>query len=85
MHAADSYRFLDGIGLADDVLEGQPVTSIVVREGDVYAEIEDIRKNVDPQLVVMGTRGLTGLDHLLVGSVAEKMVRISEIPVLTVH
>jgi len=66
-------------------LEGQPVTSIVVHEGDVFAEIEDIRKNVDPQLVVMGTRGLTGLDHLLVGSVAEKMVRISEIPVLTVH
>jgi len=66
-------------------LEGQPVTSIVVREGDVYAEIEDVRKIVDPQLVVMGTRGLTGLDHLLVGSVAEKMVRISEIPVLTVH
>ncbi len=51
----------------------------------MFAEIEDICKNVDPQLVVMGTRGLTGLDHLLVGSVAEKMVRISEIPVLTVH
>ena len=75
-------RIHDRIG---EWLEGQPVTSIVVREGDVYAEIEDIRKNVDPQLVVMGTRGLTGLDHLLVGSVAEKMVRISEIPVLTVH
>ena len=73
MHDAASYRFLDGIGLADDALEGQPVTSIVVRE------------HVDPQLVVMGTRGLSGLDHLLVGSVAEKMVRISEIPVLTVH
>ena len=85
MHTADSYRFLDGIRLAGDALEGQPVTSIVVREGDVFAEIEDICKNVDPQLVVMGPRGLTGLDHLLVGSVAEKMVRISEIPVLTVH
>ena len=66
-------------------LDGQRVTSVEVREGDVFAEIEDIRKNVEPQLVVMGTRGLTGLDHLLVGSVAEKMVRISEIPVLTVH
>lgn len=66
-------------------LEGQPVTSIEVREGDVFAELEDVRKKVDPQLVVMGTRGLTGLDHMLVGSVAEKMVRISEIPVLTVH
>lgn len=66
-------------------LEGQPVKSIVVREGDIYAELEDVRGAVDAQLVVMGTRGLSGLDHLLVGSVAEKMVRISDMPVLTVH
>ncbi len=66
-------------------LEGQPVESIVVREGDIYAELEDVRKDLNPQLVVMGTRGLSGLDHLLVGSVTEKMVRISEIPVLSVH
>jgi nucleotide-binding universal stress UspA family protein len=65
-------------------LEGQPVTSIVVREGDIFAELEDVREGLDPQLVVMGTRGLSGLDHLLVGSVTEKMVRISEIPVLSV-
>ncbi len=45
----------------------------------------DVSKEVDPQLIVMGTQGLTGLDHLLVGSVSEKMVRVSEIPVLTVH
>lgn len=66
-------------------LGGQPVTSVEVREGLVFQELEDVRKKVQPQLVVMGTRGLTGLDHVLVGSVAEKMVRISDIPVLTVH
>lgn len=66
-------------------LGGQPVNSIVVREGDVYTELEAVREDISPQLIVMGTRGLTGLDHLLVGSVTEKMVRISEIPVLTVH
>ena len=36
-------------------------------------------------LVIMGTRGLSGLQHLLLGSVAEGVVRRSRIPVLTVR
>jgi nucleotide-binding universal stress UspA family protein len=36
------------------------------------------------QLVVVGTRGLSGFRHLLLGSVAEKLVRFSPVPVLTV-
>ena len=35
-------------------------------------------------LVVVGTHGRTGLSHLLLGSVAEKLVRLSPVPVLTV-
>jgi nucleotide-binding universal stress UspA family protein len=35
-------------------------------------------------LIVMGTQGLTGLPHLLIGSVAEKVVRHSPVPVMTV-
>lgn len=35
-------------------------------------------------LVVMGTHGRTGFAHLLLGSVAEKLVRYSRVPVLTV-
>lgn len=37
------------------------------------------------QLVVMGTHGRTGLKHLLMGSVTEKIVRLSPVPVLTTH
>jgi len=36
------------------------------------------------ELMVVGTHGRTGLSHLLLGSVAEKLVRLSPIPVLTV-
>lgn len=40
-------------------------------------------RNVD--LVVMGTHGRTGLDRYLIGSVAERVVRLSPVPVLTVR
>lgn len=36
-------------------------------------------------LMVVGTHGHTGLSHLLLGSVAEKLVRLAKCPVLTVH
>ena len=39
----------------------------------------------DVDLVVMGTRGKTGFERYLLGSVAEKVVRVSPVPVVTVH
>jgi nucleotide-binding universal stress UspA family protein len=36
-------------------------------------------------VIVMGTHGRTGLDHYLIGSVAERVVRRSSVPVLTVR
>lgn len=39
----------------------------------------------DIDLIVMGTRGKTGFERYLLGSIAEKVVRVSPIPVLTVH
>jgi nucleotide-binding universal stress UspA family protein len=36
-------------------------------------------------LIVMGTHGRTGLQHVFLGSVAEKVVRLSSCPVLTVR
>lgn len=42
------------------------------------------REKLGARLVVMGSRGLTGLPHLLVGSVAEKVARFCEVPVIIV-
>jgi nucleotide-binding universal stress UspA family protein len=42
-------------------------------------------RELDAALLVIGTRGLTGLTHLLLGSTAERVVQHAECPVLTVH
>lgn len=47
----------------------------------VVAAIEELK----PDLVVMGTHGRRGVSHALLGSVAEKVVRLSPVPVLTVR
>jgi len=44
-----------------------------------------LAKREGADLIVMGTHGRTGIDHLLAGSVAEKVVRLAPCPVLTVR
>jgi nucleotide-binding universal stress UspA family protein len=56
-----------------------------LREGDPAAEILAAIDKTHPQLVIMGTHGRRGFAHAFLGSVAEKVVRKSEAPVMTVH
>lgn len=53
--------------------------------GGAWEEILETAKEVDAGLIVMGTHGRRGLPRALLGSVAEKVVRLSPVPVLTVH
>jgi nucleotide-binding universal stress UspA family protein len=53
--------------------------------GHPASVIADIARAVGADLVVVGTRGRTGLPHVLLGSVAERVLRIAPCPVLTVH
>jgi nucleotide-binding universal stress UspA family protein len=55
-----------------------------VREGSPSEQIEAEARSLGVDLVVMGTRGYTGLKHVLLGSVAERTVRHAPCPVLTV-
>lgn len=57
----------------------------IVRVGDPFHQIMEARDETDAELIVMGTRGLTGLEHALIGSVAERVVRRSPVAVLTTH
>lgn len=47
--------------------------------------IADLAQTLPADLIVMGTRGLTGFKHALLGSVAERTVRTARCPVLTVN
>ncbi|KZN23717.1 stress response protein [Haladaptatus sp. R4] len=62
------------VSLTTHLLEGPPNKEIVR-----YAELDDF------DLIVMGTHGRGGIDRLLLGSVAERVVRASTVPVLTVR
>jgi nucleotide-binding universal stress UspA family protein len=46
--------------------------------------ISDLAGELGAEVIVMGTRGSTGLQHILLGSVAERTLRIAPCPVLTV-
>ena len=52
--------------------------------GDPAQAILDTAKERGADLIVMGTHGRRGLSHVLLGSVAERIVRLSPVPVLTV-
>ena len=53
--------------------------------GDPYREILDYAKRASIDLIVMGTHGRGGMAHVLIGSVAEKVVRTAPCPVMTVR
>ena len=55
------------------------------RQGPPFLEILRYAKEVNADLIVMGTHGRSGLVHMLIGSVAEKVVRKAPCPVLTVR
>jgi nucleotide-binding universal stress UspA family protein len=62
---------------------GIPLETYLVEFAPTDAIVETA-KQTKADLIVMGTRGLTGLKHVLLGSVAERTLRLAPCPVLTV-
>jgi nucleotide-binding universal stress UspA family protein len=56
-----------------------------VLEGNPALEITKFAKDNDCDLIVVGTLGKSGIDRILLGSVAEKVVRIAPCPVLVIR
>ena len=75
---------------ADDRLQGLEISDMGIRVerrlelGDPVTVILHVAKEIGADVIVMGTHGRTGLGRLLMGSVAEQVVRRSECPVLTI-
>jgi nucleotide-binding universal stress UspA family protein len=63
--------------------EGVSVETHLTEGANAHA-IVDLAENISADLIVMGTRGLSGLKHVMLGSVAERTVRLAHCPVMTV-
>ncbi len=71
--------------LARQRLEGKAPYEIIARSGDPAGVIIAAAAEFRADSIVMATHGRTGIGHLLLGSVAERVVREAPCPVLTVR
>jgi len=75
-----------GLAVALQELQKQmPAAQSKLKTGLPWQGILDACDELGVDLVVMGTHGRHGLSRLTLGSMAEKVVRLSKVPVLTVH
>jgi nucleotide-binding universal stress UspA family protein len=66
-------------------LVGAPRVTAAPAVGEPSAEILEAAREAKSDLIVVGTHGRTGLEHALMGSIAERVVRRAHCPVLTVR
>lgn len=64
--------------------QGAHVTSMI-SEGPVPDTIIAVAENIHADLIAMSTHGRTGIQRMLLGSVADKVVNLSPIPVMLIH
>lgn len=72
---AGARRLLDKAGIRHDMM---------IRYGNVAAEIAEAGSSGGFDMIVMGSKGRTALKDLLVGSIAQRVIELSKIPVLLV-
>ena len=71
--------------IAKNFIESSIKSETIIRTGKPFVEINETAKEVDADLIIMRTHGHTGVEHLLFGSTAEKVVRKAPCPVLTLR
>ena len=67
-----------------EVAKEQVASEIVIKEGIPHEEILREATAWDADLIIMGKLGRRGISHILLGSVAERVIEFSEVPVLVV-
>jgi nucleotide-binding universal stress UspA family protein len=81
---ADAHERLDALRKAE-LADVEHVTTALLRDKSVPDALCRLAKDEDIDVIVIATHGRTGLAHLLIGSVAERVVRHAPCPVLTVR
>jgi nucleotide-binding universal stress UspA family protein len=66
-------------------LESNLYVETIIKTGKPFVEINETAKEKDIDLIIIATHGHTGVEHLLFGSTAEKVVRKAPCPVLTLR
>jgi nucleotide-binding universal stress UspA family protein len=85
--ALDAIHVSDGNVIAADVaalFDPAVLDRVTVRKGQPVAEILNEASTLRADAIVMGTHGAGGFEHLILGSVAEKILRKATCPVFTV-
>jgi len=70
---------------ADEVIGDQIPYETISKMGQPFYEIIETASEIDSDLIIIATHGHTGVEHLLFGSTAEKVVRKAPCPVLTLR
>ena len=71
--------------LANTSIDENTETEVIIKSGKPFVEINETARELDIDLIIIATHGHTGVEHLLFGSTAEKVVRKAPCPVLTLR
>lgn len=71
--------------MIDDMIKGQVPATAVVKTGLPFVEVTTYAAENDIDLIIVATHGHTGVEHILFGSTAEKIIRKAPCPVLVVR
>lgn len=77
-------EFMEDVVLRHPELQGLVGLRTLLVKGLPSARILEVSEQERACLIVLGSKGLTGLKHLMVGSVAERVVHMAQIPVTVV-
>ncbi len=70
----------------DDLMKKINVPAVkIIKNGAAFVEIINYARSESMDLIIIGTHGRSGLEHILIGSVAERVIRKAPCPVLTVR
>lgn len=80
-HREEAEAIIEDVATRFEGLDTEPI----IRVGEPHHVILGYAARNGIDMIVMGTHGRTGLDRYLLGSVTEKVVRMSDVPVVTVR